>query len=274
MHSSDPQVDPLGSSRCAVRRRPRPRHASPSLGACRARSRAADEHGQGRDHRRRDARHDGEVPRTPTRSTPRRSSTPRTSSRSTARTRRGQRSRPRPPAPTIVIYMGHGNGWPSPYTYDPELHDEGWLRAERRRRPGRLQQQVLRRALHPHARPRPERDRLPQPPVLRVGQLGAGRGSNPTLSVAQQRVDNYGAGFLAAGARPSSRMAIATAATTCGLCSRQPSRSLSCGAGPRTITATTSRSRRHEAPGPPSSTPTTVAEPRRATTARSSATST
>ena len=58
--------------------------------------------------------------RTPTRPTPRRSSTRRTSSRSTARTRPGRRSRPRPSGASIVIYFGHGNGWPSPYTYDPE----------------------------------------------------------------------------------------------------------------------------------------------------------
>ena len=32
---------------------------------------------------------------------------------------------------SIVIYMGHGNGWPSPYTYDPTVHDQGRLRPER-----------------------------------------------------------------------------------------------------------------------------------------------
>ena len=34
---------------------------------------------------------------------------------------------------SVVIYMGHGNGWPSPYTYDPDVHDQGRLRAERDR---------------------------------------------------------------------------------------------------------------------------------------------
>ena len=30
---------------------------------------------------------------------------------------------------SIVVYMGHGNGWPSPYTFDPALHDQGRVRA-------------------------------------------------------------------------------------------------------------------------------------------------
>ena len=68
-----------------------------------------------------DPRRDRRVPRgRRTRPTPRRSSTPRTSSRSTARTRRGRRSRRRSKGASIVIYLGHGNGWPSPYTYDPK----------------------------------------------------------------------------------------------------------------------------------------------------------
>ena len=74
----------------------------------------------------------------------------------------------------VVIYLGHGNGWPSPYTYDPTLHDEGRLRAQRNgRRQRRLQPQVLRRAVDPDPRPRPERDRVPAPPLLRLGQLRA-----------------------------------------------------------------------------------------------------
>ena len=48
---------------------------------------------------------------------------------------------------SVVIYLGHGNGWPSPYTYDAEVHDQGRLRAQRHGRRRRLQQQVLRRAV-------------------------------------------------------------------------------------------------------------------------------
>ena len=76
---------------------------------------------------------------------------------------------------SIVIYMGHGNGWPSPVHVRPEVHDEGRLRPQCDGRERRQQQQVLRRALRLHARPRPERGHPPQPPLLRVGQLGAGR---------------------------------------------------------------------------------------------------
>ena len=56
---------------------------------------------------------------TRTRSTPRRSSTRPTSSRSTARTRRGAKVKAAVNGASIVVYLGHGNGWPSPYTYDP-----------------------------------------------------------------------------------------------------------------------------------------------------------
>ena len=76
---------------------------------------------------------------------------------------------------SVVIYLGHGNGWPSPYTYDAEVHDQGRLRAQRHGRRGRLQQQVLRRAVDRHARPRAGRPGDPQSPVLRLGQLRAGQ---------------------------------------------------------------------------------------------------
>ena len=57
----------------------------------------------------------------------------------------------------------------------PQLHDQGRVRAQRDGRQRRLQQQVLRRAVDSNARPRPECDRVPAPPLLRVGQLGARR---------------------------------------------------------------------------------------------------
>ena len=82
----------------------------------------------------------------------------------------------------------------------PEVHDQGRLRAQRDGRRRRLQQQVLRRAVRRDARPRAERGRPPPPPLLRVGQLRAGQRRRRRVTVARQRVDNYAAGFLKAGA--------------------------------------------------------------------------
>ena len=105
---------------------------------------------------------------------------------------------------SIIVYMGHGNGWPSPYTYDPnyttkdgfglnaDLNGDGKLHRQR--------EQVLRRALDPRPAAGAQRRRAPVPPVLRVGQPGV-RQPESSLSKAKQRVDNYAAAFLAAGAR-------------------------------------------------------------------------
>ena len=76
---------------------------------------------------------------------------------------------------SIVIYFGHGNGWPSPYTYDPKYTTKDGFGLNASGRARRQQHQVLRRALRLHAGPRPERGRPAAPPVLRVGQLGARR---------------------------------------------------------------------------------------------------
>ena len=50
--------------------------------------------------------------------------------------------------------MGHGNGWPSPYTYDPNYTTKDGFGLNATCRRGRLQQQVLRRAVRRDARPR------------------------------------------------------------------------------------------------------------------------
>ena len=61
----------------------------------------------------------------------------------------------------------------------PELHDQGRLRAQRRpqqrRQAQRLREQVLRRAVDPDADAGQERRRPAVPPLLRLGQLRAGR---------------------------------------------------------------------------------------------------
>ena len=75
---------------------------------------------------------------------------------------------------SVVIYLGHGNGWPSPYTYDPNYTTKDGFGLNATYGAGDSQQQVLRRAVDRDARPGAGRDRPPPSPVLRVGQLRAG----------------------------------------------------------------------------------------------------
>ena len=99
----------------------------------------------------------------------------------------------------IVIYLGHGNGWPSPYKYDPlyttkdgfglnATAGHGDYNLEYRGEPS-----IRSLDLAPNA-------------IVFLHHLCYASGNsesssnNPTLSVARQRVDNYGAAFLAAGA--------------------------------------------------------------------------
>ena len=82
-----------------------------------------------------------------------------------------------------------------PLPADPER-----LRAQPEPRRRRRHPPVLRRGADRRGRQaRQERRRAAQPPVLRVGQQRAGLAEG-TLGQARQRVDNFAAGFIAAGA--------------------------------------------------------------------------
>jgi hypothetical protein len=99
----------------------------------------------------------------------------------------------------VVIYLGHGNGWPSPYTYDPSYttKDGFGLNATAGTTHGNLkyygEPSIRSLDLAPNA-------------IVFLHHLCYASGNSepgkaaPTLSVARQRVDNYGAAFLAAGA--------------------------------------------------------------------------
>ncbi len=99
----------------------------------------------------------------------------------------------------VVIYFGHGNGWPSPYTYDPNYttKDGFGLNATAAGTHGNLkyygEPSIRTLALAPNA-------------IVFLHHLCYASGNSepgkaaPTQSVARQRVDNYGAAFLAAGA--------------------------------------------------------------------------
>jgi len=100
---------------------------------------------------------------------------------------------------SVVIYMGHGNGWPSPYVYDPKYttKDGFGLNATAGNGDSNLkyygEPSVSTLDLAPNA-------------VILLHHLCYASGNSepqnaePTKSVAKQRVDNYGAGFLKAGA--------------------------------------------------------------------------
>ena len=105
---------------------------------------------------------------------------------------------------SIVVYLGHGNGWPSPYTYDPnyttkdgfglnaDLNGDGKLSDNENKYYGEPSIATLTPAKNA---------------VVLLFHLCYASGNSepgdadPTLGTAKKRVDNYGAGFLRAGFR-------------------------------------------------------------------------
>ena len=100
---------------------------------------------------------------------------------------------------TIVIYFGHGNGWPSPYTFDPKYTTKNGFGLNKVEGAGDYnnvyygEPYVSTLALAPGA-------------VVMLHHLCYAAGNSepgqpqPSVAVARQRVDNYAAGFLEAGA--------------------------------------------------------------------------
>ena len=100
----------------------------------------------------------------------------------------------------LVLYYGHGNGWPSPYPNDPTystkdgfgLNDPTNLTDYVHKYYGEPSMATL--GLAPNA-------------VVLLGNLCYASGNSepgnpePTVSVAHQRIDNYGAGFIKGGAK-------------------------------------------------------------------------
>lgn len=104
---------------------------------------------------------------------------------------------------SIIVYMGHGNGWPSPYTYDPNYTTkDGFGLNYDSNGDGKLSDYENRYYGEPWIR---ELRPAPNAVVLLFHLCYASgnpeSGAEPSLSKARQRVDNYAAGFLRSGAR-------------------------------------------------------------------------
>jgi hypothetical protein len=99
----------------------------------------------------------------------------------------------------VVIYLGHGNGWPSPYTYDPNYatKDGFGLNASAAGTHGNLKY---------YGEPSIRSLKLAPGAIVFLHHLCYASGNSepgqaqPSQSTARQRVDNYGSAFLAAGA--------------------------------------------------------------------------
>jgi hypothetical protein len=100
---------------------------------------------------------------------------------------------------SIVIYFGHGNGWPSPYTFDPNYTTKDGFGLNSTEGNGDYNNKY-------YGEPYVSTLNLAPGAVVMLHHLCYAAGNSepgqaePSISVAQQRVDNYAAGFLKAGA--------------------------------------------------------------------------
>ncbi|HEY5434245.1 MAG TPA: hypothetical protein VIK13_03360, partial [Candidatus Limnocylindrales bacterium] len=105
---------------------------------------------------------------------------------------------------SVIVYLGHGNGWPSPYTYDPNYTTkDGFGLNYDNNGDGKLTDSEYKYYGEPSIRtltPAPNAVVLLFHLCYASGNSEPG-GTAPTLSIAKQRADNYAAAFLAAGAR-------------------------------------------------------------------------
>ncbi len=101
---------------------------------------------------------------------------------------------------SVVIYLGHGNGWPSPYTYDPSFTTKDGFGLNASAGNGDYNNTY-------YGEPSIATLQLAPNAVVLLNHLCYASGNSepgyadPTLSTAMQRVDNYGSAFLRAGAR-------------------------------------------------------------------------
>jgi len=100
---------------------------------------------------------------------------------------------------SVVIYMGHGNGWPSPYTYDPNYTTKNGFGLNKVEGAGDYNNVY-------YGEPYVSTLDLAPGAVIMLHHLCYAAGNSepgqpePSVTVARQRADNYAAGFLKAGA--------------------------------------------------------------------------
>ena len=105
---------------------------------------------------------------------------------------------------SIVVYIGHGNGWPAPYPWDPNFTGrDGFGLNYDVNGDGKLNNYEMRYYGEPYIRTL----KMAPGAIVLLFHLcyAAGNpepgGPDPTLSVATQRADNFASAFLAAGAK-------------------------------------------------------------------------
>jgi flagellar hook assembly protein FlgD len=101
---------------------------------------------------------------------------------------------------SIVVYLGHGNGWPSPYTYDPNYTTKDGFGLNATAGNGDYNNKY-------YGEPSIRTLNFAPNAVVLLFHLCYASGNSepggaaPTKSVARQRADNYAAAFIKAGAR-------------------------------------------------------------------------
>jgi len=100
---------------------------------------------------------------------------------------------------SVVIYMGHGNGWPSPYAYDPAYTTKDGMGLNATAGNGDYNNKY-------YGEPSMAQLDLAPGAIVLLHHLCYASGNSepgnaePSVTVARQRADNYAAGFLKAGA--------------------------------------------------------------------------
>ena len=100
---------------------------------------------------------------------------------------------------SIVIYLGHGNGWPSPYPFEPDYATKDGFGLNATAGAGDYNNKY-------YGEPSIATLDLAPGAIVLLHSLCYASGNSepgspePTVSVARQRIDNYAAGFLKAGA--------------------------------------------------------------------------
>ena len=100
---------------------------------------------------------------------------------------------------TVVIYFGHGNGWPSPYTYDSKYTTKDGFGLNASWGNGDYNNKY-------YGEPSVATLDMAPGAIVMLHHLCYASGNSepghaePTVTVARQRADNYAAGFLKAGA--------------------------------------------------------------------------